>query len=54
MPQSTQKNYRCGILRLSRTTLECQQKGKFWVRAKFAFLHKLPKNLNASKKQGKD
>jgi hypothetical protein len=31
------KFLRCGILRLSRTALEYQLKGKFWVGAKFAF-----------------
>jgi hypothetical protein len=34
--------------------LERQQKGKFWVRAKFAFLPNSPKNLNASKEQGEN
>ena len=40
---------------LSRTTLESQQKGKFWVGAKFAFLHtkstKINKIFNGNKKQ---
>jgi hypothetical protein len=49
-----EKTTGCGILRLSRTTLECRQKGKFWVRAKFAFLHNQAASIHKIFKGWKD
>jgi len=47
---ATLKNSSDGAMpSLSRISLERQQKGKFWVQAKFAFLHKEnPKNQTMS------
>jgi hypothetical protein len=53
MPQSTRKRLNSAAYCASpEQRLSAEQKGKFWVRAKFAFLPISPKNLNASKQQG--